>query len=78
VTTKKGMSEAQAVTIDAGKPPVGLLLKHAAIAPPRTFLCRRCGAMCPWEEPHGFDCPGATTERQRQRVMGEEAEAGKK
>jgi hypothetical protein len=76
VTKKKGMSETQAVPLDADELPIVLPLKHAAIAPPLTFLCRRCGAVCPWGEPHGFDCPGATTERQR--VMGEGTEAGKK
>jgi hypothetical protein len=30
------------------------------------------------EEPHGFDCQVATTEQQRKRVMGDDAEAGKK
>ena len=67
VTTKKRMSETQDVTIDANQLPVGLPLKYADIAPPLTFICRRCGAVCPWEEPHGFDCQGATTEQQRKR-----------
>jgi hypothetical protein len=78
VTTKKHLSEQQAVTIDADKPPIDLHLKHADIAPPLTFICRRCGAVCQWEEPHGFDCQVATTEQQRERMMGNDAEAGKK
>jgi hypothetical protein len=78
VTTKKRMSEKQVVTIDADKPPFGLHLKHADIAPPLTFLCRRCGTERLWEEPHGFDCQVATTEQKRKRVMGDDPEEGKK
>jgi hypothetical protein len=78
VTTKTRMSEEQAVTIDADKLPVVLHLKHADIAPPLTFICRRCGAVRQWAEPHGFDCQVATTEQQRKRVMGDDSEAGKK
>jgi hypothetical protein len=65
MTTKKRTSETQAVTLDADELPFGLHLKPADIAPPLTFICRRCGAVCPWEEPHGFDCQGVTTEQQR-------------
>jgi len=63
VTTKKRMSEKQAVTLDADTLPVVLPLKHADIAPPLTFICRRCGAVCQWEEPHGFDCQVTRTEQ---------------
>ena len=66
------------MTIDADTLLFDLHLTHADIAPPLTFPCRRCGAVCQWEEPHGFDCQGATTEQQRQRVMGDESKAGKK
>ena len=72
VTTKRRMNEKQAVTLDADEPPFGLHLQHADIAPPLTFMCRRCGAVCPWEEPHGFDCQLATTEQQRERGSSEE------
>jgi hypothetical protein len=64
VTTKKRMSETQAVPLDADELPFGLLLKHADIAPPLTFMCRHCGAVYPWEEPHDFDCQGATAKQQ--------------
>ena len=64
--------------IDADTLPFGLHLKPGDIAPPLTFICRRCGAVCLWEEPHGFDCQVAMAEQQRKRVMGEDAEAGKK
>jgi hypothetical protein len=63
MTTKKRPSE-KTVTTDADEPPFGLHLKHADIAPPLTFMCRRCGAVGPWEEPHDFDCQGARTEQQ--------------
>ena len=72
------MSETQAVTIDTDTLPVVLHLKHANIAPPNTFICRRCGAVRQWNEPHGFDCQAATTEQQRKRVMGDDAKAGGK
>ena len=78
MTTKKRISETQAVKIDADTLPFGLHLKHADIPPPLTFICWRCGAVCQWEEPHGFDCQIATTEQKWKRVMGENAEAGKK
>lgn len=78
MTTKKRMSETQAVPIDADTLPVDLHLKHADIAPPLTFICRRCGAECQWEEPHGFDCQVVTAKQQRKRVMGVKSEAGKK
>jgi hypothetical protein len=71
-------SEEQAATIDADTRPVVLHLKHAEIAPPLTFICRRCGVVCQWEEPHGFDCQGATTEQQRTWVIGDKSETGKK
>ena len=61
--TKKRMSETQAVTNDADTLPVVWHLTHADIAPPLTFICRRCGAVCQWEEPHGFDCQVAMTEQ---------------
>jgi len=78
VTMKRRMSETQAVTIDADKLPGDLQLTHANIAPPLTFICRRCSAVCQWAEPHGFDCQGAMTEQKRKRVMGDDSEAGKK
>ena len=71
------MSEKQAVTLDADQLPVVLHLKHADIAPPLTFICRRCGTVCQWEEPHGFDCQVTTIEQQRKRVMEDDAEARK-
>jgi hypothetical protein len=72
------MSKTQAVTLDADNLPVVLHLKHADIAPPLTFICRRCGTEHLWSEPHGLDCQVATTEQQRKRVKGDDAEAGKK
>lgn len=78
MTTKKRMSKKQAVPTDADKLPFGLHLKPAAIAPPLTFICRRCGAVCQWAEPHRFDCQVAMTEQQRKQVMGDEKEASKK
>jgi hypothetical protein len=65
VSTKTRTSETQAVITDADIRPFVLHLKPADIAPPLTFICRRCDAVCPWEEPHDFDCQGATTEQQR-------------
>ena len=78
MTTKQRVSELQAVPIDADQLPFGLHLKPANIAPPLTFMCRRCGAVCPWGEPHDFDCRVATTEQQRKRVKGDNTEAEKK
>jgi hypothetical protein len=72
------MGEKQAVTTDADNLPFGLPLKSADIAPPVTFRCRRCGAVCQWEEPHGFDCQVATAEQKRKRVMGVKSGAGTK
>lgn len=68
MTTKKRVSEKQAVTIDVDQRSFGLQLKHADMTPPPTFLCRRCGTERLWEEPHGFDCQVATTEQQRKRT----------
>jgi hypothetical protein len=76
-TTKKRMSE-KTIPTDADKLPVVLHLKHADIAPPLTFICRRCGTVCRWAEPHGFDCQVATIEQQRKQVMGDDTETGKK
>jgi hypothetical protein len=71
------MIETQAVPIDVDKLPFVLHLKYADIAPPLTLICRRCGTERLWTERECFGCQVAMTEQQRQRVMGDDSEAGK-
>src|SRR5215510_13375571 len=70
MTTEKRMSEKQTVAIDTDKPPVGLHLKHADIAPPLTLICRSCGTKRLWTEWECSGCQLERTEQKRKRGIG--------